>query len=122
MSLNEVVSFELWDANSIDTVLSMEAIGLALPGKGWQTENIILNSMGGCLGRGNPLGASGADQLAEAVLQLRGQLGACQMRSFKAALVQSAGEVWDLQLLLTFLVMDELSKTIRIAFDRFFLI
>jgi acetyl-CoA C-acetyltransferase len=92
MSLNEVDLFELWDANSIDTVLSMEAIGLALPGKGWQTENIILNSMGGCLGRGNPLGASGAYQLAEAVLQLRGQAGACQIAQLpKRALVQALG-------------------------------
>ena len=92
LTLNELDLFEIWDAHTVDTVLSLEAIGLALPGEGWQTANMILNSMGGCLGRGNPLGASGAYQLAETVLQLRGEAGACQIENLpKKALVQALG-------------------------------
>ena len=92
MSLEDIDLFEIWDAYGIDTVLSLEAIGIARPGKGWQTEALHLSSMGGCLGRGNPLGASSAYQLAETVLQLRGEAGACQMDKLpKTALIQALG-------------------------------
>ncbi len=92
MSLEDIDLFELWDAYGIDTALSLEAIGIAQPGKGWQTNKLQLSSMGGCLGRGNPLGASSAYQLVETVLQLRGEAGACQVDKLpKTALVQALG-------------------------------
>ena len=47
--------------------------------------------MGGCLGRGNPLGASGAYQVAEAVLQIRGEAGKCQIEDVRTAFVQCVG-------------------------------
>ena len=83
--------WELWDAFSIDTILTREAIGLAPSGEGWKPDGRYYSSMGGCLGRGNPLGASGAYQIAEAALQIRGEAGACQIRDVEKAFVMSVG-------------------------------
>ena len=47
--------------------------------------------MGGCLGRGNPLGASGAYQVAEAALQIRGEAGKCQIPDVRTAFTQCSG-------------------------------
>jgi acetyl-CoA C-acetyltransferase len=46
---------------------------------------------GGLKARGNPGGASGAYQVVEAVLQLRGQAGANQVANARRALVQCLG-------------------------------
>ncbi len=90
LSLRDVDLFELWDATVIDAALSAEAIGLVQSGKGWTADSF--GSLGGCLGRGNPLGASSAYQLAETVLQLRGEAGGCQVHDNpKIALVQALG-------------------------------
>lgn len=92
LSLSNMDLLEIWDAHAIDVVLAMEAIGLAIEGEGWQTDMTTLSSMGGCLGRGNPLGASSAYQLVETVLQMRGEAGACQIGNLpKTAFVQSLG-------------------------------
>lgn len=50
-------------------------------------------TMGGLKARGNPLGASGVYQAAEAVLQLRGEAGPNQLQSPRRALVQSLGGI-----------------------------
>jgi acetyl-CoA C-acetyltransferase len=47
--------------------------------------------MGGCKARGNPLGATGVYQIAEAVMQLRGEAGANQVKDARRALVQTLG-------------------------------
>ncbi len=96
--------FELYDAYSIFTVLSLEAAGFARRGEGWklaQTENgsgplnlqgsFPISTMGGLKARGNPGGATGVFQIVEAVQQLRGQAGANQIPHAKRALVQSLG-------------------------------
>ena len=50
-----------------------------------------INTLGGMKGRGNPLGASGAYQLVEAIQQLRGEAGGNQLKKARRALVQSLG-------------------------------
>lgn len=91
---------ELTDSFSIYTCLALEAAGFARRGEGWRlaqtgalgsNDGLAISTMGGCKGRGNPLGATGAYQLVEAVLQLRGEAGACQVPNAKKALVQSLG-------------------------------
>jgi acetyl-CoA C-acetyltransferase len=47
--------------------------------------------MGGLKARGNPIGATGVYQIAEAVLQLRGTAGKNQIPNARHGLVQSLG-------------------------------
>jgi len=91
---------ELTDSYTIYTCLSLEAAGFARKGQGWmlaQSEvtgakgRLQISTMGGCKGRGNPLGASGIYQVVEAVQQLRGDAGANQVKNARRALVQSLG-------------------------------
>lgn len=88
---DEVDLWELWDAFSIDAILAREAMGLAPSGEGWKGDGRYYSSMGGCLGRGNPLGASGAYQVAEAALQIRDEAGDCQIKNVRTAFVQCVG-------------------------------
>jgi acetyl-CoA C-acetyltransferase len=92
--------FELHDAFSIFTVLSLEGAGFAERGHGWKLAEgaeirtsgcMPLSTMGGLKARGNPGGAAGVYQAAEATLQLRGQAGDCQLTGAKRALIQSLG-------------------------------
>ncbi|HCE17782.1 MAG TPA: thiolase domain-containing protein [Anaerolinea thermolimosa] len=94
----DVDFFELTDSFSIYAALSLEAAGFALPGKGWELlqdgtlrrdGKLPIQTMGGFKARGNPLGASGVYQIVEAVRQLRGEAGACQVAGAKRALVQN---------------------------------
>jgi acetyl-CoA C-acetyltransferase len=86
--------FELTDSYSIYTALSLEAAGFAKQGEGWKLagkSKIPISTLGGWKGRGNPLGAGGAYQLAEAVLQLRGEAGKAQLKNARRAMVQTLG-------------------------------
>jgi len=92
--------FELTDSFSIYAALTLEAVGLAPRGQACRMAEagefaragrMPISTLGGMKGRGNPLGAGGAYQLAEAVLQLRGQAGDGQVKDARRALVQSLG-------------------------------
>lgn len=85
LGLADIDWLELWDASVIELVLSLEAIGLLEAGKGWQTPPKPVNQSGGCLGRGNPAGASGMYQLVESVNRLRNE------DTGRNALVQAVG-------------------------------
>jgi acetyl-CoA C-acetyltransferase len=96
----DVDLFELFDAFSIYSALSMEAAGLSKQGEGWRwaqngaiqlTGEMPISTLGGLKARGFPGGATGAYQAAEAALQLRGQAGGAQVADAKTALVQSLG-------------------------------
>lgn len=96
----EVDLFELHDAYTIISVLSLEAAGFAAPGRGTDlgTEEWIgpggrlpIATMGGLKARGHPVGATGAYQLVEAFLQLTGAAGASQVPNAEVALVQNMG-------------------------------
>jgi acetyl-CoA C-acetyltransferase len=92
--------FELSDHFSIFAALTLEAAGFAPRGKSWQLAQegnfdlhgkLPLCTMGGAKGRGHPLGATGVYQVVEAVMQLRGLAGECQVKNPRWALVQSLG-------------------------------
>lgn len=92
--------FELGDAYTIYAALTLEACGFAKAGESARLARegyyslggkLPINTLGGMKGRGNPLGASGAYQLVEAVQQLRGTAGENQLKKARRAMVQSLG-------------------------------
>ncbi len=92
--------FELHDAFTIISALSLEACGFAERGEGFklaQNGNITLEgpipicTMGGLKARGNPLGATGIYQVVEVVEQLRGQAGPNQVKDPRLGMAQNIG-------------------------------
>lgn len=92
--------FELHDAFSIMSVLSLEACGFAGRGQGTRLGldgeigidgKLPLCTMGGLKARGHPVGATGVYQLVEAVQQLRGEAGANQVANARLAMTQNIG-------------------------------
>jgi len=92
--------FELHDAYTIITALSLEAAGFAKPGEGVdfgkQGEialdgTLPISTMGGLKARGHPVGATGVYQLVETYLQLTGTAAANQVKAPRLALVQNIG-------------------------------
>jgi len=99
-TLEDIDLYELHDSFTIFTVLSLEALGLAAPGQGWQLAKdglgygqgkLALSTFGGLKARGNPGGATGVYQVVEATLQLRGVAGDNQVPNARRALVQNLG-------------------------------
>ena len=96
----QISLFEYHDAYSIFAALSLEAAGYAARGEGWKLAadgsiglkgKLPCVTLGGCKARGNPGGATGVYQAAEAALQLRGQAGPNQVEGSRYALLQSLG-------------------------------
>jgi acetyl-CoA C-acetyltransferase len=92
--------FELHDAFTIMSALSLEAAGFAERGKGVRLalkDEIALNgripicTMGGLKARGHPVGATGMYQIVEAVQQLRGEAGANQVADCRLGMTQNIG-------------------------------
>lgn len=102
MTLTDLDLFEAHDAYTILTTLTLEAIGAAERGVGWQhamperiglTGDLPISTFGGLKARGNPAGASGVYQAVEAVLQLRGIADANQVADAQTAMIQSVGSL-----------------------------
>jgi acetyl-CoA C-acetyltransferase len=96
----DVDFFEVHDAFSIMSVLSLEAVGFAERGQGTQLGldgeigidgKLPLCTMGGLKARGHPVGATGVYQLVEAVQQLRGEAGANQVSNARLGMTQNIG-------------------------------
>jgi acetyl-CoA C-acetyltransferase len=92
--------FELHDAFTIVSVLTLEACGfadrgsalrLAAEGRIGLDGDVPICTLGGLKGRGHPVGASGAYQLVETVLQLRGEAGEAQVKGALIGMAQSVG-------------------------------
>jgi acetyl-CoA C-acetyltransferase len=92
--------FELHDAFTIMSALSLEASGFAERGKGvWLARNgdigcdgrIPICTMGGLKARGHPVGATGIYQVAEVAQQLRGEAGPNQVRNAHLGMAQNVG-------------------------------
>jgi len=93
---------QLHDAFAPGEVFQIEALGLVPEGEGWRfvqeghTEiagKMPVNTDGGLLSCGHPVGATGARMVAELVWQLRGQAGARQVKDGRAkvGLLQNSG-------------------------------
>jgi acetyl-CoA C-acetyltransferase len=92
--------FELHDAFSIMSVLSLEACGFAERGKGPRlglegqigvNGKIPITTRGGLKARGHPVGATGMYQIVEAVQQLRGEAGPTQVEGACIGMAQNIG-------------------------------
>ena len=97
---SDIDLFELHDAFTIMSALSLEAVGLAERGQGVRLAieeeigiegRFPISTMGGLKGRGHPVGATGLYQVVEASLQLRGQAGRNQVEHARLALAQNIG-------------------------------
>ena len=99
LSPEDIDLFELHDAFTIISALSLEAAGFANRGEGGklaQTYGVggqrpIIASCGGLKARGHPSGATGVYQAAEAYRQLRREAGDNQVSVVRNALIQNLG-------------------------------
>jgi acetyl-CoA C-acetyltransferase len=94
----ELSLFEVDDATTVQAALCLEAAGFAdagcapraaAEGAFAKDGSLPICTMGGNKARGFPLGAAGVYRVCEAVLQLRGTAGQCQVARARIALVQS---------------------------------
>jgi acetyl-CoA C-acetyltransferase len=92
--------FELHDAFSILSALSLEACGFAERGQGPRLGldgeiaprgRIPICTLGGLKARGHPVGATGVYQIVESVQQLRGEAGETQVEGAKIGMAQNIG-------------------------------
>jgi len=92
--------FELHDAFTVMSALSLEACGfaergqgprLALDGKLTPQGSIPVMTRGGLKARGHPVGATGVYQLVEVVQQLRGECGKTQVPEARIGMAQNIG-------------------------------
>jgi acetyl-CoA C-acetyltransferase len=96
----EIDVFELHDAFSIMTALSLEACGFAERGQGVRlgldneiclTGRVPVCTRGGLKARGHPVGATGMYQVVEVVQQLRGECNSTQVEGAKVGMAQNIG-------------------------------
>ena len=96
----ELSCAEVHDASAPAEVMVYEQLGLAPPGGGpellasGRTQlggSLPVNTSGGLLSKGHPIGATGVAQICEAVWQLRGEAGERQVGGARVALTQNGG-------------------------------
>jgi acetyl-CoA C-acetyltransferase len=100
VSPEDIDVFELHDAFTIMSALSLEACGFAergqgprlgLDGKITPTGRIPVMTRGGLKARGHPVGATGVYQVVEVVQQLRGECGETQVPEAHIGMAQNIG-------------------------------
>jgi acetyl-CoA C-acetyltransferase len=97
---DDIDVFELHDAFTIMSALSLEACGFADRGQGPRlgldgnitpTGSIPVMTRGGLKARGHPVGATGVYQVVEVVQQLRGECGETQVPEARIGMAQNIG-------------------------------
>jgi len=100
MGLEDMDVVELHDATSVAELALYEQVGLCRPGDAerllrdrvtWLGGRQPVNTSGGMLARGHPMGATGLAQVAELALQLQGRCGARQVPGARRGLAQNVG-------------------------------
>jgi acetyl-CoA C-acetyltransferase len=100
VSPQDIDFFELHDAFSIMSALSLEACGFAERGQGPRLGlegqitpkgRIPICTRGGLKARGHPVGATGVYQIVESVQQLRGEAGETQVEGAEIGMAQNIG-------------------------------
>ncbi|MGZ6007193.1 MAG: thiolase family protein [Rhizomicrobium sp.] len=91
---------EVHDASAYAEILQTENLGLCAPGDGGPMAEhgetrlggrIPVNTSGGLISKGHPIGATGAIQIHELVMQLRGEAGARQVSNARFAAAENGG-------------------------------
>jgi acetyl-CoA acyltransferase len=97
---DEVDVIEIHDAAASAELMTYEDLGLCKIGEaGKLIQDKVtyingakpVNTGGGLVGKGHPVGATGIGQICELVIQLRGDAGSRQVKKPRIALAQSAG-------------------------------
>jgi acetyl-CoA C-acetyltransferase len=97
---DDIDVFELHDAFSIMSALSLEACGFAERGQGVRlglegeispNGRVPVCTRGGLKARGHPVGATGMYQVLEVVQQLRGECGPTQVEDARIGMTQNIG-------------------------------
>ena len=104
ITAKDVDVVEVHDAAAIGEVMYYEALGLCERGEGASfvvsgssalAGRTAVNTGGGLLSRGHPLGATGVVQVVELVAQLRGETGANQVEGAELAVAHcTGGGIW----------------------------
>lgn len=91
---------ELHDASAISEIKYYEYLGLCEAGAGGEyvesgasslSGRVPVNTSGGLMRKGHPIGATGAAQIVELVMQLRGEAGGRQVSGARVALAENGG-------------------------------
>jgi acetyl-CoA acetyltransferase len=91
---------EVHDASAPAELIAYEQLGLAPRGGGPELlasgrtrldGDLPVNTSGGLLSKGHPIGATGVAQICEASWQLRGEAGARQVPGARVAMTQNGG-------------------------------
>lgn len=91
---------ELHDASAPSEIIYYEHLGLCAPGEGGRFVEeghsrlggkVPVNTSGGLLRKGHPIGATGIAQIVELTEQLRGNIGARQVHGARIALAENGG-------------------------------
>lgn len=97
---------EVHDASSSGEVVQIEALGFSKPGcAGMDAQagalslggRLPVNSSGGLVSKGHPLGATGLAQIHEIVAQLRGRAGMRQVHGARIALAENSGGFYGVE-------------------------
>uniref|UniRef100_A0AAU2VA29 propanoyl-CoA C-acyltransferase n=1 Tax=Streptomyces sp. NBC_00003 TaxID=2903608 RepID=A0AAU2VA29_9ACTN len=100
LGIEDVDVIELHDCFSINELLTYEALGMCGAGESGKLVESgattyggrwVVNSSGGLISKGHPLGATGLAQAAELVWQLRGEAGARQVPGARVGLAHNIG-------------------------------
>ena len=96
----DVNVMEVHDATAFGELAAMEALGFCPRGEGGVMAErgdtalngiIPVNTSGGLISRGHPIGASGLAQIYELVTQLRGEAGERQVKNHRIAMTENGG-------------------------------
>lgn len=96
----DISCVELHDATAFGELHQTEALGFFAKGEGGAAAErgdtklggrVPVNTSGGLLSRGHPIGASGLAQIHELVTQLRGEAGRRQVTNARLALAENGG-------------------------------
>lgn len=106
ISAAEVDVVELHDATSFGEILQVEMLGLCPPGHGGAFVadgatgpggSVPVNTSGGLVSKGHPIGATGLSMVHEISVQLRNEAGARQVSGARIGLVENGGGVLGLE-------------------------
>ncbi len=94
---------ELHDATAAEELFALESLGFFGPGEagpateagttGVDSPGLVVNSSGGLVGRGHPLGATGLAQVVELATQFRGRAGARQVAGARLGVAVNTGGI-----------------------------
>ena len=94
---------ELHDATAAEELYALESLGFFAPGEAGpateagatsvDTPGLVVNSSGGLVGRGHPLGATGLAQVVELATQFRGRAGARQVDGARLGVAINTGGI-----------------------------